>query len=60
MRTIQKTHLWVHVIENTKHAPPARTWWYVTKVVSPLDFSVPESAGKLNCNLRKKDIKCVF
>lgn len=50
---IQKTNLWLHVIEDTEHASLVRTRWYVTKVVCPLDFVVPESVRELKSDLRE-------
>lgn len=48
---IDTTNLWIHVIENTKHSSLFRNGRYVTKVVRPLDFVVPESVRKLKSNL---------
>lgn len=46
-----KTNLWLHVIEHTEHASLVRTWRYMTKVVCPLDFFVPESVRELKGDL---------
>lgn len=48
-----KTNLWLHVIEHTEHASLVRTWRYMTEVVCPLDFFVPESVRELKGDLEK-------
>lgn len=45
------TNLRIHVVENAEHSSLFRNRRYVTKVISPLDFVVPESVRKLKCNL---------
>lgn len=54
------TNLWLHVIEHTEHASLVRTWWYVTKIICPLDFVVPESVRELKSDLKEDFFKIIL
>lgn len=47
-------YLWIHVIENTEESTLAGIGWNMTKKISTLDFTIPKSIRKLQCNLERE------
>lgn len=48
------TYLGIHVIEHSEKPPLAGARRYVTKKVSPLNFTVPKSVRELQGNLESE------